>query len=249
MSPKKLRAALRKSPEYKDREINTAALNAVHGARLAWVHDLPAAQHIVDLGGSSTSHPAGALVQMGYPHTFEELIIVDLPQDDRHSTFRNPTEVDDVVETESGTVRYVYRPMTDLADMKDESVDLVVSGQSFEHITPADGEVVLDEVHRILTPEGLLALDTPNRALTRIQMRDLEDEFINPDHKVEYEHHEMLTLFTKHGFEVVMQRGLNHLPETARSGEFDVVELANSAPVHEDIERSYLLAYIARRAG
>jgi predicted SAM-dependent methyltransferase len=75
--------------------------------------------------------------------------------------------------------------MTDLSDIKDNSIDLVVSGQSFEHVAPADGELVLGEVHRVLTPSGLLALDTPNRALTRIQMREEEEKWANPDHKIE----------------------------------------------------------------
>jgi len=248
MSDDRLRTILCESSEFRNREVNNGALNAVHGARLAWIRGLPAAQRIVDLGGSSTSHTAGALIEMGYPHRFEELIIVDLPQNDRHTTFRNDALVDNVIETDSGTVRYLYRSMTDLTDVKDGSIDLVVSGQSFEHVTPDDGELVLDEIHRVLTPSGLLALDTPNRALTKIQMRDLDEEFINPDHKMEYEHHEMLALFAQHGFEVVVQRGLNYLPESASSEDFSLAELATSEHLQDDIERCYLLAYLARRA-
>ena len=249
LSDQQLRRELEESPERRGRETGNAALHAVHEARVAWIQLLPAAPRIVDLGGSSTTHPAGALVQMGYPHRFEELIIVDLPQGDRHSQFKSVDLPDDIVETEAGRVRYRYRSMTDLSDVEDGSIDMVVSGQSFEHVPREDGELVLEETHRVLSPTGLLALDTPNRALTRIQMEDSDDEFINPDHKVEYEHHEMLELFSGHGFAVVAQRGLNHLPRAARTKQFDLAELATGERLHDDIEDCYLLAYLARPAG
>ena len=72
---------------FTNRKIHSAAPHAVHGVRVAWVQGLPAAERILDLGGASTSHAAGALVQMGYPHGFSELIIVDLPQDNRDTQF------------------------------------------------------------------------------------------------------------------------------------------------------------------
>jgi ubiquinone/menaquinone biosynthesis C-methylase UbiE len=248
MSAQELRDVLKQSPEYANKDVNRAALDAIHGARVEWVKALPPAKRILDLGGSSTSDPAGALLQMGYPHQFTELIIVDLPQDDRNSQFRTSALVD-AVETPSGTVRYLYRSMADLGDVDDASIDMVVSGESFEHVTPEDGEVILREAHRVLEPDGLLALDTPNRALTKIQMRDLDEEWINPDHKIEYEHHEMLTLFDRYGFAIEVARGLCHLPESARTEVFDPAELISGERQHDDIEKCYLLAYLARRIG
>jgi SAM-dependent methyltransferase len=247
LTDEQLRRELEESPEFSDREVGRAALDAVQTARLVWIRSLPAASRIVDLGGSSVTHPCGALVEMGYSHSFEELIIVDLPQDDRDTQFQSQVLPDNVVESDAGTVRYRYHSMTDLSAIDDGSIDLIVSGQSFEHVTREDGELVLDEAHRVLTHDGLLALDTPNRALTKIQMQDSEDEFINPDHKIEYEHHEMLELFAAHGLAVVTCRGLNHLPEAARTRRFELAELATSPPLHDDIEDCYLLAYLAKR--
>ncbi len=72
--------------------------------------------------------------------------------------------------------------MADLSFADDDSVDLVYSGQSIEHVTEADGEIVLKEAFRILRPGGYMAIDTPNGRVCRLQ----QHSFIDPDHKVEY---------------------------------------------------------------
>jgi SAM-dependent methyltransferase len=181
---------------------------------------------------------------MGYLHPFEELVIVDLPQDMRHDLYATATSPT-VASEEEGRVSFLYRSMTDLSDLADGSFDLVCSGQSFEHVTREEGELVLQEVHRVLTPGGTLALDTPNRALTALQLRGSGHEYINPDHKVEYHHREMLELFDRNGFVVDRAAGLNGMPRSARAGHFDLEELIESEPLSDDVESSYMLAYLA----
>ena len=149
--------------------------------------------------------------------------------------------------TPQGRVRYQYHSMTDLSAFADCSVDLVVSGQTFEHVTRDEGDQVLAESYRVLRPGGFLALDTPNRAVTALEVRDGPAEFINPDHKVEYHHAEMLELFARHGFEVPVSYGLSHMPETAASGKFDVTELLRHPGIYGDPESCYMLAYLALR--
>ena len=56
-----------------------------------------------------------------------------------------------------------------------EFFDLVYSGQSIEHVTPSDADIVIKEVARVLRPGGWFALDTPNARVTRVQQPDLID--------------------------------------------------------------------------
>src|ERR1019366_5555560 len=132
--------------------------SSLHFSRCEFIVGLPPAQRIVDLGGGHTTDARGALVLLGYPYDFEELVVVDLPPDDRHPLYRS--ERFGGLEIEQGTVRYEYRSMADLSFADDASVDLVYSGQSIEHVTEADGDTVLEEAFRILRPGGYMAIDT-----------------------------------------------------------------------------------------
>ena len=106
----------------------------------------------MDLGGGPTWDARGALVALGYPYDFDELVMVDLPPDDRHPLYHS--ERFGTSETDRGQVRYEYRSMADLSFAEDDTVDLVYSGQSIEHVTEADGDIVLKESFRILRPGG-----------------------------------------------------------------------------------------------
>ena len=57
----------------------------------------------------------------------------------------------------------------------------------------------------MLKPGGILALDTPNANLTRLQ----QDAFIDPDHKYEYRHTEMAAMLRGNGFIVERAEGIN----------------------------------------
>ena len=109
-------------------------------------------------------------------------------------------------------MRYRYHSMVDLSDYPDDSVDLVYSGQSIEHVPPDLAAKVLSEVHRVLRPGAFLAIDTPNARVTRLQ----QAEFIDPDHEHEYTDAEMRALLTGAGFEVV--GGLGPEPRRAEPG-------------------------------
>ncbi len=70
-------------PEYvrwASRHAADLHLQMIHNARLKLIATcLPKARVIVDLGGA-----AGSIYGLGYPYKFRELIVVDLPPDDRH---------------------------------------------------------------------------------------------------------------------------------------------------------------------
>ena len=146
---------------------------------------------------------------MGYPYPFDELTVVDLPSEDRHALYRDESRPD-TVETPQGLVTYRYHSMTDLRSYPSGSFDLVYSGQSIEHVTRRQAGGVLSQVRRVLRPGGILALDTPNRRLTRLQ----QDAFIDPDHKYEYSHPELAAMLRGTGF--VIERAVGMSPEGVR---------------------------------
>jgi SAM-dependent methyltransferase len=213
---------------------------SIHAGRGQFVRGLPQARRIVDLGGTHLHRDIGALVALGYPYPFEELVIVDLPSHDRHAIYRSG-HLDREVTSPLGPVRYRYHSMTDLSGFEDDSVDLVYSGQSIEHVTPDDGSIVVKEVFRVLRPGGWFALDTPNARVTRLQ----QDAFIDPDHKVEYTYRELADLVTGAGLQVVEAKGLNYAGRSLSLGRFDADEVAGNTGLYAAAEDCYILCVIA----
>ncbi|HEX3461408.1 MAG TPA: methyltransferase domain-containing protein [Acidimicrobiales bacterium] len=215
--------------------------SSLHASRCEFIISLPPARRIIDLGGGHTIDPRVALVVLGYPYDFDELVVVDLPPDDRHPLYHS--ERFGAGDTERGKVRYEYRSMADLSFAADNSVDLIYSGQSIEHVTPADGDIVLGEALRVLKPGGHLAIDTPNGKVCRLQ----QDAFIDPDHKVEYTLAELRAKVSGAGFEVVAERGLNWGGAAVGRGEFDPETLAANYGTYFDAESCYLLALLCQK--
>ena len=212
---------------------------SLHASRCQFVRSLPRAARILDLGGTDLGHAEGALVHMGYPYDFDEVVIVDLLPEDRHPLYQRQAGLG-TVDTERGPVRYEFHSMTDLSRYEPGSFDLVYSGQTFEHVTESEGDVVLKEVARVLAPNGVFALDTPNATVCRRQ----QDEFIDPDHKVEYTAAELEAKLAAAGFSVESRQGLNH----AGPGPFSAERTARTSGVFAEAEECYLLAYVCRAA-
>jgi SAM-dependent methyltransferase len=181
------------------------------------------------------------MVLMGYPYRFEELVVVDLPQDDRNELYRESNERH-VVDTPLGPVHYHYHSMADLSAYEDGSFDLVYSGQSIEHVPVDVADKVLAEVARVLRPGGYLGLDTPNAVVCRLQ----QAEFIDPDHEHEYTHPEMVDKLETAGFHILEAKGLNHAGRSLAAGEFSTEEVATQRGLFADIESCYLLSYVCR---
>ena len=217
---------------------------SVHYGRGVFVRSLPRARRILDLGGSSRNSVVGALVLFDYPYAFDELVIVELPSDQRHEHYLDVKE-GDTVPTHLGPVRYHYHSMTDLSAYENGSFDLVYSGQTIEHVEEADADKVLEEVRRVLRPGGWFAFDTPNGAVCRLQ----QAEFIDPDHKVEYTHAQVLEKLGRAGFEVVRQHGLNYAGRSVAERRFDLPETARRWGLYDDAEACYILAYVCRSPG
>ena len=216
--------------------------HSLHASRCEFVRSLPPGEVIVDLGGTDLGNPEGAMVTMGYPYRFKSLTIIDLPSEDRHDIYKQST-VNEAIETRMGPVYYRYHSMTDLSGFDDGSVDLVYSGQSIEHVTYEEGLGVLKEVARILRPGGHIGIDTPNSRVTRLQ----QDEFVDPDHKLEYSLEQLTEAVEAAGLEVVDVKGTNYSGRGLEAGRFDFDEVAGNSGLFWDAASCYLLCVVARK--
>jgi SAM-dependent methyltransferase len=217
-------------------------LRSMHQSRCDFVRMMPPAKRILDLGGTSQGEEAGALVSMGYPYPFEQLVIVDLPHDERHELYGYVSE-SDRIDTPLGPVQYRYHSMVDLSSYPDASFDLVVSGQTIEHITEDEARKMLGEARRVLEPGGRLCVDTPNRRATQLH---LGEQLSNPDHKIEYTAASLRALVEEAGFEITGEYGLNHLGEPGTRGEYDDDETSKNHGVYADAANCYTLAFVCR---
>jgi SAM-dependent methyltransferase len=230
------------SSEFKAVNRRTELGPSIQESRSAFVRSLPRAARILDLGGTAMNMPEGAFVgALGYPYEFESLVIVDLPLTDRNEIYRDGAH-NTVVDTPRGPVTYRYHSMTDLGDLESDSFDLVYLGQAIEHVSLSEADVVLQDVHRVLRHDGHLALDTPNSQITRLQ----QASFIDPDHKYEYSHFEMVEKLDKCGFHVIDQKGLNYAGLSSGQPGFSMGEVAGNPGMFYEIQSCYLLAYLCK---
>jgi SAM-dependent methyltransferase len=108
--------------------------------------------------------------------------------------------------------------------LRDEMFDLVVSVQVIEHIR--DEGRYLDEVRRVLTPNGLFILATPNKALRLLPFQPP----YNPYHVREYDYRGFYATLRSQ-FDHVVVRGVCAIPEVM-------------AIEHERLKRNPLKVYL-----
>ena len=225
------------SSEFMERLV-TRAIDAhlffVHRAREIMIRRLlPPAESIIDLGGINAP-----LFGMGYKHPFRQMVIVDLPDDQRHAMYR---DIRFQAPGGRGEVSIHYCDMTSLDDFPDASFDLVWSGQSIEHVDQAAGSRMCREALRVLRPGGHFCLDTPNRGLTEIHTRDVGGGFIHPEHKKEYRAIELRELLSQAGFRIVAERGICEMPRTRETGRFHYEDFVLGNTITDDPEDGYIL--------
>ena len=235
---------IRGSEEYiYDATFRTSLGHSIHTGRCEFIRSLPKAARILDLGGTHKHHDRGALVVMGYPYRFDELVIIDLPDELRHSIYRSGP-LRDEVQTPNGLVRYRYHSMVDLSQYPDATFDLVYSGQSIEHVTEAEADHVLAEVHRVLRPGGFLALDTPNGRVTRMQ----QPEFVDPDHEAEYTFEQLREKLERAGFTILDAKGLNYAGASIEQGAFRLDDVIAHPGLFSEARDCYILAFLCTTA-
>lgn len=217
-------------------------LLSMHVSRTAFVSGLPEAGRILDLGGTHQGFADGALVHLGYPYPFDQLVVVDLPAEERHEIYRGGS-AGDTVDSELGPVAFAFHSMVDLGRYDDGSFDLVYSGQSIEHITEEQADAMVDEVFRVLAPGGWFCLDTPNGPVWRLRSAAL----MNDDHKVEYSVDALEAKLERAGFRVTESKGLNLMRRGVAEGRFDEAEASAHPGVFDAAGSCLLLAMVARK--
>lgn len=228
-----------KSNEFQQRLLGVGGenrLSKLHSARMEMVRKLlPPAKVILDMGGYSASDERGALLQFGYPYLPEKLYILDFHPD--KMMFPGP-EWPQQVNYQGCEIEYVYGSMADLTCFQKNYFDLIWSGESIEHVTVEEAEKVLSEACNLLKPGGILALDTPNRRATKLQV---PDGYIHPEHKLEYYHKDLCKLLEKHNFKIIQSKGLIDLSKSIDSSSIDHFneEFLNSENLNDNPDKSY----------
>jgi SAM-dependent methyltransferase len=232
------------SAEYNQLITNSACgdvLHYLHLERCKLIQRLPQGDFIIDLGGAAPNDPRGSLLAMGYPHKFDRLMIVDLPLNESFEQ-RQAKETYDVVATKSGEVRYIYRNFCEINKMniEENSVDLFWMGQTVEHIAEQELDKLLRWIFKYLKPGGHYCFDTPNRLITSIQC---PDQYVHPDHKIEYYFQDLVKKVKAAGFEIIETLGIGLAEEILKQNKYLPGSIIKDISINERPEHSYIFYF------
>ncbi len=235
-----------KSDEFKKPYQRPTPSKRLHAARMAWVAQIPAATRILDIGGSSPSLPEGALIELGYAHRPEKLIIFDKPPAEQY--WGTPGYSQDNIRTFPwGQVEYVHGYAEDIlqnAELSAQKFDMIFMGQVVEHIYEDKLPSVLAWIKSHLTEQGAFYFDTPNRLVTRYETG--EANFIDPDHKREYAPEAFAALLKTAGFTSMQQWGVLDMPHVVPSQSFDVKDFYGEPLLTANPDNGYCFAMAGR---
>jgi SAM-dependent methyltransferase len=215
-------ARLMKSAEFKQPYLKRTPTQQLHGARMAWAAQLPAARRVLDIGGSSPTVPEGALIELGYAHRPEKLIIFDKPPNEQFWGTPNYSQAN--TRTFAwGQVQYIHGYAEDILqndELRDQKFDMIFMGQVVEHIFENKLPNVLVWIKNHLAPGGRFCFDTPNRSITRFETG--EGRYIDPDHKREYTPEACVALLKTAGFNITQQWGILDMPNVIATESYGI---------------------------
>jgi SAM-dependent methyltransferase len=239
-------ARLMKSAEFKQPYLKRTPTQQLHGARMAWAGQLPAARRVLDIGGSSPTVPEGALIELGFAHKPEKLIIFDKPPNEQFWGTPNYSQAN----TRSfpwGQVQYIHGYAEDILqndELRDQQFDMIYMGQVVEHIYEDKLPNVLAWIKNHLAPGGRFCFDTPNRLITRYETG--EDRYIDPDHKREYTPEAFAGLLKTAGLTIAQQWGILEMPNVATNQRLAVKDYYGGAPLAANPTHGYCFAMMCQ---
>ena len=239
-------ARLMKSAEFKQPYLKRTPTQQLHGARMAWAAQLPAAKRVLDIGGSSPTVPEGALIELGFAHKPEKLIIFDKPPNEQFWGTPNYSQAN----TRSfpwGQVQYIHGYAEDILqndELRDQQFDMIYMGQVVEHIFEDKLPNVLQWIKNHLAPEGRFCFDTPNRLITRFETG--EDRYIDPDHKREYTPDDFESLVMNAGFEIIQQWGILEMPNVVANQRLAVRDYYDGLQLADNPTNGYCFAMMCQ---
>ncbi|MEQ1536739.1 MAG: DUF4214 domain-containing protein [Burkholderiaceae bacterium] len=235
-------ARLMKSAEFKQPYLKRTPTQQLHGARMAWAAQLPAAKRVLDIGGSSPTVPEGALIELGYAHKPEKLIIFDKPPNEQFWGTPNYSQAN----TRTfpwGEVQYIHGYAEDILlndELRDQKFDMIYMGQVVEHIYEDKLPSVLMWIKAHLAAGGRFCFDTPNRLITRFETG--EGRYIDPDHKREYTPEAFAELLVAAGFTIKQQWAILEMPNVIASGRYGIKDFYSGAPLTSSPSHGYCFA-------
>ena len=239
-------ARLMKSAEFKQPYLKRTPTQQLHGARMAWAAQLPAAKRVLDIGGSSPTVPEGALIELGFAHKPEKLIIFDKPPNEQFWGTPNYSQAN----TRSfpwGQVQYIHGYAEDILqndELRDQQFDMIYMGQVVEHIFEDKLPNVLLWIKNHLAPGGRFCFDTPNRLITRFETG--EDRYIDPDHKREYTPDAFASLLKDAGFEIVQKWGVLEMPNVVANQRLTVRDYYDGQQLADSPTQGYCFAMMCQ---
>ena len=92
----------------------------------------------------------------------------------------------------------------------------------------------------MLKKGGVFCLDIPNGKITKIHAATAGNEFIHPEHYIEYSPKHLNDVLEETGFTVKQSYGICEMPKTAETGVFHYEDFLFAEQITDDIDNSYI---------
>ena len=204
---------------------------------------LPRGGIVVDVAGVRAGDPRGGLLAMGFPHRPARTIVTGrLPE----SMTGAPEDfaATHCIYCDHGTIEYTDASPFDFSSLPEAGVDLVWAGDSVQRWTSEELQGVLKSAMRVLRPGGVIAFDTPNAVVARIQSPGAP---LSPDHRHEYTPDELAGFVKEAGFEVAEVRAVGTMPRSCQTRVFRPDEIYDDPTGTPDPATGYFFFLAARK--
>ncbi len=138
-----------------------------HFKAYTFVYDIINGKRVLELG-CGAGYGINHLAQKA-----EKIVTVDIDIDSINYARKN---------TNAKNIEFIHQDILDGLNFENESFDIIISFQVFEHFTRKDLPIYLQEISRLLKPNGTVYLTTPNREIRLYPFQ----KPLNKYHPVEY---------------------------------------------------------------